>query len=153
EVGIAALELAHRRAHGLRHIEEFEVDEYFLPARPQPLHQLEIAASHEQLEAELVEPDAVAESLDEGLGLASIGHVERHDKALARREGPRGKEVDRGHARTGDTRVLARARQASPNALNNALLSGSSVHFHSACHCTPIANARALLTLTASIVP
>ena len=44
-------------------------------------------------------------------------------------------------------RVRARARQASPKAWKSAQLSASSVHLHSACHCTPIAKARALLTL------
>ena len=56
-----AVELPHRRLHGLRHIEEFQIDEDLLARRGQLIDQLEVAASHEQFEAELVKLDAVAE--------------------------------------------------------------------------------------------
>ncbi len=51
----AIAQLPHRGRHGRRHVEELEVDEHLLAAPDHPVEQLEVAAGHEQLEAELVE--------------------------------------------------------------------------------------------------
>src|SRR5439155_8802157 len=72
-------------AHRLRHVEELEIDEYLVAALHQPFEQLEVAARHEQLQAELVEARCVAHSLNERARLLRRRHVERHDQPLGAR--------------------------------------------------------------------
>src|SRR5206468_2829297 len=51
----ASAQVGDGAAHRLRHVEELEIDEYLVAALHQPFEQLEVAARHEQLQAELVE--------------------------------------------------------------------------------------------------
>ena len=57
----------------------------FLPRPASPVEQLEGAARHEQLEAELVERHGVAEPVRERARRIHGRHVHREDQALARR--------------------------------------------------------------------
>ncbi|MFO1120293.1 MAG: hypothetical protein U1E38_09445 [Rhodospirillales bacterium] len=49
EVGAARGQLAHRRGHSLRNVEELEIDEDAVAPLAQRGDQLEVAAGHEQL--------------------------------------------------------------------------------------------------------
>ncbi len=57
-------ELAHGRADGLRDVEELEVREDLLALADEPVDELEVAAGREQLEADLVELDGLAQAED-----------------------------------------------------------------------------------------
>ena len=56
----------------------------FLPRLTHPVEQLEVAAGHEQLQAELVEADRVAQLPGEATGGVRVGDVHGEDQALAR---------------------------------------------------------------------
>jgi hypothetical protein len=58
-------ELSHRGRDGGGHIEELEVDEHALVACNEPVEQVEVAARHAELEADLVELDRVVEPFDQ----------------------------------------------------------------------------------------
>lgn len=83
---LPAAQIGHGGADGLRHIEEFEVDEDLLAAVGEPAQQLEIALAHEQGEADLEETDMVAELLDEAPGLLGRADVEGEDEPVPRRD-------------------------------------------------------------------
>jgi hypothetical protein len=78
----APAELAHGGGHGLRDVEQFQVQEDLLLALEQPVHHLESLAREEELEPHLVEEDRLAQRLDEPLRLGGGGHVEREDQPL-----------------------------------------------------------------------
>src|SRR5882672_6026247 len=85
EADAASAQVGDGAAHGLRHVEELEIDEYLVAALHQPFEQLEVAARHEKLQAELVEARRVTHPLDERARLLRRRHVERHDQPLGAR--------------------------------------------------------------------
>src|SRR5207249_11124276 len=82
ERSAAPSELPHGGSDGLRHVEQFEVDEDLLAAFLEPLDQFEVASGHEQFEADLVEDDAVLQVGDERLGFVDARNVERENQPL-----------------------------------------------------------------------
>jgi len=61
--------------------------------RHQPVEQLEIAAGHEQFQAELIELHGVAELRDQAVGAVGVGDIEREDQPLAARHGIAGEHA------------------------------------------------------------
>src|SRR5262249_508679 len=74
---------SHGPPHSFRNVEKLEVHEDFLFfALYQFLYQVEVAPSHEELQAELVELDGVAEFVDHAIGFALARDIEREDQPL-----------------------------------------------------------------------
>jgi hypothetical protein len=75
ETGAPVLELSYRGTYRCRDIEELEIAEDLPVAGEHPVEQLEIAAAHHQLEAELVEGDCIAELVRERHRRIAVGDV------------------------------------------------------------------------------
>ncbi len=102
----AAAQPPDRRADGRRHVVELEVGEDLVAALAQPVGEREGLAAHEQLEAELVEADRVAQRLDQPPRRRRRRHVESDDQPLLGRDLPGREEarLRRGHGAEGTTR-------------------------------------------------
>ena len=75
---------AHGAAHRLGDVVELEVEEELLAGAGQLVHQREVVAAHQQLEAELVEVHRIAERAHEPARVVGRGDVERCDQAFTR---------------------------------------------------------------------
>jgi len=80
EGGMAPFSWRNRRADRVGHVEEFQVDEDFLPAVVEPVDERVSMTRHEDFEADLVEAYRVAETLDMPPRFLDIGKVERVDQ-------------------------------------------------------------------------
>jgi len=65
----APAQVPHGSTHCLRHVKQLQVEESLFAARVQPLDELKAAAAGQQLQAQLVKADGIAQCLDEPLGL------------------------------------------------------------------------------------
>ena len=75
--------------HLLRgHVEELQVDKDFIDARDEPVEQFEVAAGHEQLEADLDPARHAGEAVDERVCVRARWRVERRDQPGANRQSP-----------------------------------------------------------------
>ena len=117
EVDLPVGQLLDGELHRLGYVEELDVGEHLLALGVQPVDHVEILASHEELEAELVKMDGVAEALDPPLALVERGDVEGEDQAVARRDGLRGEVGRRGH-RTQMPATRPRGQDRTPRAGN-----------------------------------
>ena len=79
-----ARDLGDRPLDGVGDVVQLEVQEDLPAGGDEPLDEAEFAAIGE-LHADLVEAGAVADPRDEPLGLRNVGHVERDDQPVARR--------------------------------------------------------------------
>ena len=86
---------ADRRAYGFGDIKEFQIDENLLALSAEPVNELEIAAGHEQLHADLVKTNAITQFFDQGPRLGRIRHVQRNNQALFARHVNLGTQIGR----------------------------------------------------------
>ena len=71
-----AAQLRDGQAHRFGNIEEFKVHKNFLAPGGQPVNQFVITAGHENLQAQLVEKDGVAQFFDPQFGLLHRGDIQ-----------------------------------------------------------------------------
>ena len=82
EARAAILELTNGRTDRCRDVEELEIAEHFLVALEHPVEQLEVAAAHHQLEADLVERHRIAELVGERACAVAVRNVHGEDQAV-----------------------------------------------------------------------
>ena len=82
ELDFLAAQLGDGGADGFGNIEEFEVNKDFLAPGGQPVHQLVVTAGHENLQAQLVEKDGVAQFFDPEFGLLDRGDIEGKNESF-----------------------------------------------------------------------
>src|SRR5262249_8627464 len=76
---------AYRGRDRLGNVEELQVGKDLVAPLRQPVDELERSPGHEQLQPDLVETDAVAQSLNERLRLGGARNVQRRDQPLLAR--------------------------------------------------------------------
>ena len=83
EIRAALGQALHRSRHGLRDVEELQVDEHLLVLAAQAIEELEEPGRHEQLQADLVEHHRITQALDQRPRRRDVRQVEGDDQPLA----------------------------------------------------------------------
>ncbi len=86
ELGAESGRLRRRPLDGVGNVVQLEIEKNLTAGGGEPARERKAFFGIGKLHADLIEGGGVADALDEPLGLADIGHIERDDEPVARRE-------------------------------------------------------------------